>query len=116
MGMATARNSHCSIWLNHSASELYKQIKLDQVGSSWKFGRLGSLQMPQLCAFCKAKDAEVENINFDGEPAEGCQHREATDARETVQLFSIEDIEASNLCRRFGSDMIYIDSLYDAVM
>lgn len=72
--------------------------------------------MPQLCAFCKAEDAEVENIDFDGEPAEGCQHREATDARETVQLFSIEDIEASNLCRRFGSDIIYIDSLYDAVM
>lgn len=31
MGMATARNSHCSIWLNHSASELHKL----QVGSSW---------------------------------------------------------------------------------
>lgn len=71
-----------------------------------------SLQMPQLCAFCKAEDA----VDFDGEPAEGCQHREATDAREMVQLFSIEDIEASNLCRRFGSDMIYIDSLYDVVM
>ena len=46
--------------------------------------------MPQLCASCKAEDAEIENIDFDGEPAEGCQHREATDARETVQFFSIE--------------------------
>ena len=84
-------------------------IKLDQVGSSWKFGRLGSLQMPQLHGGCG-----------------GWEHRFWWRACRRLSASwgnwcpgngaAFLDIEASNLCRRFGSEIIHIDSLYDVVM